>query len=245
MKLALAHADMNHNMILKLTDPPFETIQGEGKRAGVPSLFIRTSGCNLRCWWCDTPYSSHKPEGTWEELDKLVAIIKQSTVPDVVITGGEPMLWPDEIACLTNCALEAGKSVTIETNGTIYHQGVNPTLWSISPKLSSSAPSPEDVKARQMHQRNNLPDYLNWKPYELTGNVQFKFVLASEEDVKELDALCAEHNLFHRTIWAMPEGITAERILERGAWLAEICKVRGWNLCLRQHVLLWGNRRAI
>gem|GEM_PF-2907847 len=74
----------------------FESIQGEGPWAGAQSLFIRTSGCNLRCWFCDTPYTSWKPEGSAWSLDELRCRVADSSAPDVVLTGGEPMLLSEE-----------------------------------------------------------------------------------------------------------------------------------------------------
>src|SRR5213080_914951 len=73
----------------------FHSIQGEGKLAGVPSVFVRASGCNLRCTWCDTPYASWDPEGENLNVDEIVARVKSFNVKHVVVTGGEPMIVPD------------------------------------------------------------------------------------------------------------------------------------------------------
>jgi 7-carboxy-7-deazaguanine synthase len=116
----------------------FESIQGEGPWAGTQSLFIRTSGCNLRCWFCDTPYTSWKPEGTAFSQDELAWRVAACTAPDVVLTGGEPMLLPDLVPLAQRCR-ELGKRITIETAGTI-DQPVICDLMAISPKLSNSVP---------------------------------------------------------------------------------------------------------
>ena len=68
-------------------------------------------------------------------------------------------------------------------------------------------------------------------------------MLATEQDVLDVQRIVSEERLNPRKVWAMPEGVTKEAILERGAWLAEVCKLEGWNLSLRQHVLLWGHRK--
>src|SRR5580658_1180766 len=73
----------------------FYSIQGEGMLAGVPSVFLRTSGCNLRCTWCDTPYTSWKPEGDDQPLDVILADVRQHSATHVVVTGGEPMIQED------------------------------------------------------------------------------------------------------------------------------------------------------
>ena len=73
----------------------FHSIQGEGLLAGVPSIFIRTSGCNLRCHWCDTPYASWKPEGPEISIEEILKKLTQWNCDHVVLTGGEPMIAPD------------------------------------------------------------------------------------------------------------------------------------------------------
>ncbi len=224
-----------------LISETFETIQGEGMFAGLPSLFIRTSGCNLRCWWCDTPYTSWKPEGVAKSVDELAALVQGYKHRHVVITGGEPMLYGEEVGRLVHRAQSAGKVVTVETNGTIYRSDVQPDLFSVSPKLASSAPSGGPEKA--MHEKNLAADYAGFDSHKY--KTQFKFVASAPADVVEVESLAAEHRLKPESVWMMPEGRTRDEVLQRGAWLAEVCKERGWNLCLRQHVLLWGNRRGV
>src|SRR5215831_13442689 len=74
----------------------FHSIQGEGEFTGVPSVFVRTSGCNLRCVWCDTPYASWNPEGEHRSVDGIVADVQRHpSARHVVLTGGEPMIAPD------------------------------------------------------------------------------------------------------------------------------------------------------
>jgi hypothetical protein len=74
----------------------FHSVQGEGELTGVPSVFVRTSGCNLRCAWCDTPYASWQPEGKQRSLPEILREIEaHPTTRHVVLTGGEPMIAPD------------------------------------------------------------------------------------------------------------------------------------------------------
>ena len=75
-----------------LISETFYSVQGEGSLVGVPSVFVRTSGCNLRCTWCDTPYASWQPEGTEMSVDEILAIVQREPTPYVVVTGGEPMI---------------------------------------------------------------------------------------------------------------------------------------------------------
>src|ERR1700687_811838 len=70
----------------------FYSIQGEGMLAGTPSVFVRTSGCNLRCVWCDTPYTSWQPEGDFSMLGTVLSDVRRRWATHVVVTGGEPMM---------------------------------------------------------------------------------------------------------------------------------------------------------
>ena len=130
----------------------FHSIQGEGLLAGTPSVFVRTSGCNLRCWFCDTPYASWEPEGEKYEPPDIVSRVLDVDCHHVVITGGEPLLWPSLVE-LVNALREAGRHVTIETAGTL-EVPLNCDLASISPKLSSSTPlTQESGWYALMHER--------------------------------------------------------------------------------------------
>src|ERR1700689_1702578 len=76
----------------------FYSLQGEGSLIGTPSFFIRTSGCNLRCSWCDTPYTSWRPEGSEMDLDDICAEVQRHPARHVVVTGGEPMIASEMVA---------------------------------------------------------------------------------------------------------------------------------------------------
>ena len=105
--------------------------------AGVPSVFLRTSGCNLRCTWCDTPYTSWKPEGDDQPLDAILADVRRHSATHVVVTGGEPMIQEDIVVLTRRLNKELDLHITIETAGTVY-QPVTCDLMSISPKLANS-----------------------------------------------------------------------------------------------------------
>jgi len=137
------------------------TLQGEGKLAGIPVLFIRISGCNLRCMWetesgniniCDTPYSSCYPEEAevWKIEDIISTINKNSQfVKHIVISGGEPTTQPIALVQLARqLKQKLGYHVTLETNGTIFIPELTNwiDMFSISPKLSSSEPTDRKVK---------------------------------------------------------------------------------------------------
>ena len=123
----------------------FRSVQGEGRLTGTESVFVRTSGCNLRCSYCDTPYASWSPEGEDLSVDEVATRVEglavaasegRRTVGHVVLTGGEPMLF-SELIPLCAALRQAGRHVTIETAGTLYLP-VECDLMSISPKMSNS-----------------------------------------------------------------------------------------------------------
>lgn len=223
----------------------FHSLQGEGLLAGVPSVFIRTSGCNLRCNWCDTPYASWTLEGKMMTVDEILAEVSGYPARHAVLTGGEPMIAPD-IHELAYQLQERKLHVTIETAGTVPPRGIACDLASISPKLAHSAPDERlDDTWRQKHAS------LRWQPavvadWIATGEYQLKFVVRSEADIAEIEAMIRETDCAvpPDRVLLMPEGTTVETLRSRGLWLAGLCKDRGYRYAPRLHVELYGNRRG-
>jgi 7-carboxy-7-deazaguanine synthase len=216
----------------------FYSLQGEGSLVGVPSLFVRTSGCNLRCSWCDTPYTSWHPEGADWTIAQILAEVDACPARHVVVTGGEPMI-AREIVELTATLRERGRHITIETAGTVFAP-VACDLMSISPKLANSTPEGEWA-AR--HERLRIqPEVLRRLMAEYQH--QLKFVIARPEDLGEVRDLVQALGADSGKVMLMPEGIDAGVLRERGAWLAEICKQEGFRFSPRLHVELYGNRRG-
>src|SRR5262249_46385810 len=139
----------------------FHSIQGEGSLIGVPSVFVRFSGCNLRCTWCDTPYTSWSPEGHEQSEAEVLAAVDVFRCNHVVATGGEPMMFP-AVVPLTQALKQRGVHITIETAGTVY-QPVACDLMSISPKLANSTPHERDDGrwAAQHDRLRHRPEVLN------------------------------------------------------------------------------------
>jgi 7-carboxy-7-deazaguanine synthase len=217
----------------------FYSLQGEGAMVGVPSVFIRTSGCNLRCAWCDTPYTSWQPEGVEMDLDLILDEVRAHPARHVVVTGGEPMIAP-EIVPLTERLGALGLHVTIETAGTVF-QPVFCDLMSISPKLANSVPG--DPWAAQHERLRIQPKVLR----QLMSRYayQLKFVVEGPGDLAEIRSLLEQLGGGADRVVLMPEGIDAERLRERSLWLAEMCKQEGFRFSPRLHVDLWGNRRGV
>jgi 7-carboxy-7-deazaguanine synthase len=220
----------------------FYSIQGEGILTGVPSVFIRTSGCNLRCVWCDTPYTSWEPEGENLPLDRIVEYVETHTTGHVVVTGGEPMIAP-EIVDFTAQLRKSGQHITIETAGTVYAP-VACDLMSISPKLANSTPHERDGgRWAATHDRLRIqPSILRRLMNEYAW--QLKFVVASDEDLPEVLTLIGELGARRERVLLMPEGTDPATLHARGPWLAEVCKREGFRYCPRLHIELYGNRRG-
>lgn len=218
----------------------FYSLQGEGTLVGVPSVFIRTSGCNLRCSWCDTPYTSWNASGEHRTVEDLVNYVRQHSTGHTVITGGEPLLAP-ELGELTRRLASGGEHITIETAGTV-DADFTCDLISISPKLANSVPSDPEWRDRHNSQRLSLPVLRN-----LTNRYphQLKFVVSDPSDLVEIQDLLAELHTSRDRVILMPEGISQTTLNERSRWLADICKTHGFRFSPRLHVLLWGDRRGI
>jgi len=218
----------------------FYSLQGEGALIGVPSVFVRTSGCNLRCTWCDTPYTSWAPEGEERSLDSVVEEVNRYGASHVVITGGEPMIAP-EIGELTH---RLSQHVTIETAGTVDTH-VRCDLMSISPKLANSTPYQRDGgRWAQQHERLRYQPEILKRLIQLYS-YQLKFVIVEEGDLTQVRAIVDEIGAAKSRVLLMPEGIDSAVLAERGRWLAEVAKREGFRFTPRLHIQLWGNRRGI
>lgn len=218
----------------------FESIQGEGPWAGAETLFIRTSGCNLRCWFCDTPYTSWRAEGEQKSVDELMEVVERSPCPHVVLTGGEPMLVPD-IAELSRRCRQLGRVVTIETAGTV-DQPVECDLMAISPKLSNSTPADAVWSVRHEKTRHQ-PEVIQqlWARYHSI----LKFVIDSPADLEEVERyLPAFPEITPEDVWLMPQARDREQLNEKTGWIREAAEACGYRFSSRLHIELFGDRRG-
>lgn len=222
----------------------FYSIQGEGKLLGVPSAFVRASGCNLRCSWCDTPYASWHPEGEEASIPAILAQIDAFRTRHVVLTGGEPMIMPD-IVELASALKSAGYHITVETAATVFKE-MPIDLASLSPKLSNSTPLDRDggrfARAHEA-QRINLPviqQFIDW-----AVDFQLKFVVSGQQDHSEIEQLLDNlTNWRPEDVLLMPEGTDPATLASRAGWISELCKKHGFRYCPRLHVELYGNKRG-
>jgi 7-carboxy-7-deazaguanine synthase len=222
----------------------FYSIQGEGKLVGVPSVFVRASGCNLRCTWCDTPYASWDPEGDDVPVVEIVRRVVSYGAGHVVLTGGEPMIMPD-VAELCAELKARGCHLTMETAATVY-KPVEIDLASLSPKLSNSTPHDRDggrFAAAHERQRTNLDVVQRF--IDASPDFQLKFVVSSDADVDELQTLLTRLRSWRPSdVLLMPEGTDPATLDARTGWLSDVCKRTGFRFCPRLHIALYGNTRG-
>lgn len=221
----------------------FHSIQGEGMFVGTPSVFLRTTGCNLRCWFCDTPYTSWEPEGEQRDWRDVVRETLAFNCEHVVITGGEPLLQPD-IVPLTEELKRAGRVITVETAGTVFRP-VTADLMSISPKMSNSTPSPErSLRWSRRHESQRVHREVA-RRLATEYRSQLKFVIDRREDLIEVDAfLDAPPRLPREHVWVMPQARSLAEIHERAEWLKPQAAEMGFLYCSRLHIELFGNVRG-
>lgn len=223
----------------------FYSIQGEGILTGQPTLFIRTSGCNLRCNWCDTDYASWDPSGDEMTIDTIVSKLDSLKTDHVVVTGGEPMIANDiHKLCeklRNNCAY-----ITIETAGTVSPDNIECDLASINPKMRNSTPDnrvSETWRKRHERDRINLKAIREWiDKYDY----QLKFVVDDSEDIKEILHLLTllDRDIAPCKVLLMPQGITKEEIDSKKNIVVELCKEYGFRYCDRLHIDLFGNKKG-
>ncbi|MGQ4808056.1 7-carboxy-7-deazaguanine synthase [Candidatus Entotheonellaceae bacterium PAL068K] len=219
----------------------FYSLQGEGKLVGVPSVFFRTSYCNLRCSWCDTAYTSWHPENKDITVSDAFDTLTRFGVQHVVITGGEPCIQGKELLALCDTLAAHGHHITIETNATVFVP-VQAHLISMSPKLANSTPA-SDKRWTKRHERERIkrgPIRQFLERYEC----QVKFVIDDPQDVQEVQQLAQDVPIPLETIILMPQGAEEKAIKMRQSWLAEICKEYGYRYSPRLHTNLWGHERG-
>jgi 7-carboxy-7-deazaguanine synthase len=216
------------------------TVQGEGPSAGTPAMFIRCSGCNLECRWCDTPYTwdrarfDIRAERTRRSVADLSAWAADSPEPLAVLTGGEPLMQQRALIPLASALAGMGKRVEIETNGTYLPAAELAGLgvhFNVSPKLTNAGlPAVRAIR----------PDAL--AAFAATPNRVFKFVVSDLSDLRQVDALVAAYGL--TGVWVMPEGTTPSAVINGMRDLVPAVTSRGYRISPRLHVLLWGDERG-
>ena len=250
------------------------TIQGEGKLAGVPSLFVRLAGCNLRCLWtlpdghlsrCDTPYASFENDSHQTQVtEEVFELIRHNIgfLKHIVITGGEPLLQHKALADLLKMIKEQlHLHVTIETNGTIFSESVAQytDLFSISPKLKNSDPTEEKLSRYHLkpsgptvyHNQKRLNTEVLQKYIDFAQQdqkeIQLKFVVASENDIPEIqgDFLEQLQRWSPEDILLMPLGANDQELEITSSKVLKLAIKNGWRFSPRMHIDLFGPQAGV
>ncbi len=233
----------------------FRSIQGEGPALGRPRTFVRLSGCNLHCVWCDTAYTwnwvgtpfAHESGKKFEpsaEMIKLGAAetadrIRALPSEGVVITGGEPLLQTDALVEMIDALREHDHQhlVEIETNGSIVPSDAlidRIDYFVVSPKLAHSGNDAELALK---------PDAL--RRYAQLPGAFLKFVAKDARDIETAAEIADLYGVPAPRIYIMPEGTTSEGVRARGALLADAVITHGFNYSDRLHIHLFGQKRGV
>lgn len=237
------------------------TIQGEGKLNGMPSLFVRLAGCNLHCSWqtdqgnistCDTAYAAYAVKNSYFlPVEDIYQTLRKNSgnIRHIVITGGEPFLQAEALQELCKQLKKDCYHLTIETNATLFHEALadHIDLFSLSPKLKSSVPSPPFQKK---HDRIRLhpeiiQNFINFAQKH-HKDFQLKFVYAAQPDIEEIHTLLAQlRGWKNEDILLMPLGGNAEELRLNMQKTLECCIRNGWRYCDRLHISLFGAKTGV
>ncbi len=210
---------------------------------GTDSFFIRTSGCNLRCWFCDTPYASWNPSGDRQSVESLVDAARHSGAGHVVLTGGEPLLSP-AVSELSRSLMDAGFHLTIETAGTI-DKPIPCDLLSLSPKLADSTPDPEQhPRWSRLHEQRRMPIATMRNLIDAALAYQVKFVVGDRSQFGEIRQVVDSLGVANEDVYIMPQGVTTAAMDAAIEWLRPLAEAAGYQYCDRMQIRWFGNRRG-
>ncbi len=223
----------------------FVSLQGEGLLAGVPSTFVRVSGCNLRCAWCDSPTTSWDPRSERVELLELLRVC-QDGPRHVVLTGGEPLIHRGMIT-LGARLRAAGHHVTYETAGTVAPPGVQCDLMSLSPKLSHATPDDPTWGPRHESRRwqpHVVRELMDAHPWQLKLVVRAHHAEHLADDLREVEAMAEQLRIptaERSRVLLMPECTDPRRLSADYAALTPACIAHGFTLGPRLHIAIFGH----
>lgn len=265
--------DINGNLLPAKPATGFSiagTIQGEGKLVGIPALFVRTAGCNLRCMWslpngevslCDTPFASFDTRGEKRvpvETVKNIILNNLGKMNHLVISGGEPFIQAESLSALiTELKQERNIHISVETNGTLFNEELvsNIDFFSISPKLRNSVPTKEKLdktgvmipfepeQAEKTRRNISVIQAIIDHCGQTPGkDFQLKFVVHNHHELIEIE----EDFLAHLSGWnsddvvLMPLGSTPEELIQTRMITLEAAIERGWRFSPRLQINYFG-----
>lgn len=214
---------------------PAVQAENNSRTFGMPTIFIRFSGCNLCCFKCDSSYASSKIEKVYNynehkvvrEIEKVMN--QYPNISNITFTGGSPLLVQEQLCFIISKFPQM--TYDVETNGTIMPNKFLQKYidnWNVSPKLSLMCNSPLRINK----------EVLTF--YNKKDNAVFKFVVSTEKDIKELEELKLDNN----KIILMPEGFDQKKINEATNRIIELAKKYGYRMTPRLHIMLYGKKRG-
>ena len=238
----------------------FYSIQGEGKSIGNPSIFVRTSLCNLHCIWCDTDYTwnwvgtpfPHQNDADaqykkFEQADHIVKIdildvikiIQSFSCKQIILTGGEPMMQQKELAAMMEKLnqIDTGYRYEVETNGTYLPNSAFDGLihqYNVSPKLSNSG-NPTS--------RRDKPVAMRF--FAQSDKAAFKFVIADTQDMEEVFTLQKKYGIQAERIWLMPQADNRTSMEQKRQEIVDLCLEYGFHYSDRLHIQIWDKKKGV
>lgn len=240
--------------MMKVSEVFGPTIQGEGRSVGREVVFLRLSGCNLHCVWCDTPYTwnwigtdfahpdKYDPELEVEEMNteqvyEAIAIKAEGRVKSLVVSGGEPLIQHKQLLPLLQWLKNEGWWIEIETNGTFCPPDEFCAVvdqFNCSPKLSNSG-DPFKLRVRERA----------LTALALKANVYFKFVIISPQDAGEVLEMVQRFDMKRDHIFLMPEGKTPDQLEKTRGDTERLAAKLGVLFSDRLHVTMFGGVRGV
>jgi len=203
----------------------FYSIQGEGNWTGLPNIFIRSAGCNLRCSFCDTKYAYNPNQEM--PISKIVKFINRYNCKYITITGGEPLIQKD-IYSLIDVLLNKGYEICLETNGSIEIDNLI-DKESLMISLDIKCPS------------SNMNEKMNFNNLKKIGfNDQLKFIICDKTDYNYAKNILKKYNIKSSIYFQPVEGFNIQKIAQ---WILNDCL--NVKLGLQIHKIIWGNQRGI
>ena len=233
----------------------FYSIQGEGSSIGKTAYFIRLSGCNLDCWFCDTKdaWKANKQINDSELIDKIkneINIKNINKINSLIFTGGEPTIYINDIINFIRKHIDFIKTyfnmIEIETNGSFdisSHFSIFERISNEENLLIQFNISPKNLSnTKATLYEDNYKEFDKWLNYK---NIIFKFVASSKEEFNEIVNYVKKYKIPNDKVFIMPMGITREEILKVQNNLIDLILNNGYNLSTRLHILLWNDKKGV
>jgi 7-carboxy-7-deazaguanine synthase len=241
----------------------YTAVQGEGSRAGMPTIVIRTTGCTHRCWfgeggWCDSWYTSIHPEKGQFNFNNIIEMYDANPhIKEMMLTGGSPTMHPALVNELTHLANERGIFITMETEGSHFLETDFPiNLLSISPKFSNSVPKPGistpggdivDEKMVKQHNKYRLNYDAISKSIAYHSDYQIKPVWDGEDEtsLNEILGCIKMLDVPQDKVYFMPAGDSRESLLKSYPKLMDWVRDNGYRFTGRPHIIAFDTERCV